>query len=35
LLFLAGVFGADAGAALGVLVVENEEVEELPRVGTR
>jgi hypothetical protein len=31
---LAGVFGADAGAALGALVVENEEVEELPRVGT-
>jgi hypothetical protein len=31
---LAGVLGADAGAALGALVVENEEVEELPRVGT-
>lgn len=34
LLFFAGVFGADAGAALGALVEEKEEVEELPRVGT-
>ena len=34
LLFLAGAFGAAAGAAFGALVAENEEVEEEPRVGT-
>ena len=34
LLFLAGTFGAAAGAAFGALVAENEEVEEEPRVGT-
>jgi len=34
LLFFAGAFGAAAGAAFGVLVAENEEVEEEPRVGT-